>query len=691
MKKLFIAYLFFSFLILTVWGQNSQVEKLKYKINHSKEDTAKVNAILALSKSYFGTAPEKSISYGEIAQALSKKINYPKGQALAYKNIGIGYYNKGSYIEALQNYKLSLEIFTSLKDSLGIANIFSNMGNIYYIQGEDYKALDYYIKSLKIAENLKDKIRIATANGNIGAVYMNKRSTYYKALEYNLNSLKIGEEIGDKNIIGTSSVNVGQVYFDQGNTDLAIKYFQKSLSAFEGTENYSISLVFMGKVYLKNRDFNRAIGYFDQAYAYAKNIDAKLDMVIALVEAGILHEKNDDFKAALAKYKEAEKIAVKLGATDKLRDIYEGIANCLSHLKDYPGAFKYQKLLSTVKDTLYNKDADKKMGNLQFNFDLEKKQSEINLLQKEKEISAKEIKSKQLIQAALSGFLIVLFVLLAFVYRIYIIKKKTNIELEEKNVKIELQKSEITKSIEYAKKIQDAMLPEEDLIAEVLYNSFLLYKPKDIVSGDFYLCVNDNKKIFLAVADCTGHGVPGALMSMIGGNILNKLISDKGLTEPTEILDQLNTELIHALKQNKKEGNDGMDIALCVIDFYAGTLKFAGAYRPLWMLRDKELSEVKGSKFPIGGHQIHDERHFKTHDLAIKKGDRFYIFTDGFADQFGGENGKKMTTKKLKEFFRNTHSDSIIHQGNRLSNFFETWKGDNEQLDDVCVIGFEVS
>lgn len=692
MQKLALALFLFLWCNTTlVFAQTPQTEKLKEIIKNAKEDTAKVNAILAISKIYFGTAPEKSISYAEIAKTLSQKINYKKGIALALKNMGIGYFNKGSYVEALQNYKQALDVFSSIKDSAGVANMYNNMGNIYYIQNEDYKALDYYIKSLKIAEQLNDKIRIATANGNIGAVYLGKRSTYYKALEYNMNALKVGEEIKDNNIIGSSSVNIGEIYLNQGNTKSALNYFQKALIAFEGSENYPIALIFLGKAYAKKGEQSVAISYFEKAYSHAKNIDAKLDMVNSLIELGGIYEKDKEYKIALLKYKEAEDIATKLGSTERLKLSYEGLANSYSRVNDFTNAFKYQKLLTIVKDTLYNIDADKKFSNLQFNFDLEKKQSEINLLQKQKEISAKEIKSKQIIQAALSGFLIVLFVLLAFVYRIYIIKKKTNIELEEKNNKIELQKSEITKSIEYAKKIQDAMLPEEDLIVEVLYNSFLLYRPKDIVSGDFYVCINENKKIFLAVADCTGHGVPGALMSMIGSNILNKLITDKGLTEPTEILDQLNTELIIALKQNKNEGNDGMDIALCVIDFNENYLKFAGAYRPLWMIRNDELEEIKGSKFPIGGHhQIHDERRYTSHNVKINKNDRFYIFTDGFADQFGGLHGKKLTTKKLKEYLLTTKSENIKKQGASLTHFFEKWKGHNEQLDDVCFIGFEV-
>ncbi len=691
MKKLKLAFFIFSIFLYPLAQAQSNSAELIANLKNSKDDTSKVTTLLEISKSYFGISSGKSISYAELAKSLSKKINYKKGIALSYKCIGIANFNEGSYIEALQNYKQSLDVFASINDSIGVANMYSNMGNVYYYKGEDFKALDLYFKSLKIAELLGDKLRIASANANIGAVYIRKRSTYYKAIEFNLNALKIAEQINDKNILGTAAVNLGELYLDQGNTELALSYLQKSLKATEGTEIYASSLIAVGKVYSKKREYEMAIQYFKKAYDFAKSIDAKLDITAALIEMGKVYEKTKEYKKALVQYNEAEKLASKLEAVELLKSSYEGLANSFGTIADFRNAFKYQKLLTSVNDTLYNIESTKKQNNLQFNYDLEKKQSEINLLQKEKELTTKEIKNKQTIQFALLAFLAAVSGLLVFVYRFYIIKKKSNVQLEQKNKKIESQKSEITKSIEYAKKIQDAMLPEEDLIAEVLFNSFLIYKPKDIVSGDFYVCINENKKIFLAVADCTGHGVPGALMSMIGSNILNKLITDKGLTEPTEILEQLNSELIVSLKQNKNEGNDGMDIALCVIDFGAGNLKFAGAYRPLWMIRNHELVEIKGSKFPIGGHQIHDERFFKTHSIPIYKTDRFYIFTDGFADQFGGAYGKKLTTKKLKEYVLSTHTENIKNQGTSLSHFLEIWKGKNEQLDDVCFIGFEVS
>ena len=688
--KLFLSLLTALFISYSGLAQNQEIDSLQASLYGSLNDSLKVKTLNAISSNYLNTSPNDAILFANKAKSLANKINYMPGLAYAYKNAGIGYFNQGLYADAINQYKSALVIFELLKDKKGIANINSNMGNVYYIQGEDYKALALYIKSLKIAQELGDKLRIATATGNIGAVYMMKRATYYKALEYNLKALKIGASINDKNTIGTSSVNIGDIYLDQGKNEAALDYYEKSLKAFEGTENFSSSLLSIGKVYFKKRDYTSAIKFFQQAHDYATKIDAKLDVANSLIELGKAYEKSKDYKTSLAKYKEAEILTSKLGATEKIKYSYEGLANSYNSMADFKNAFKYQKLLTSISDTLYNIDAFKKLSNLQFNFDLEKKQSEINLLQKDKELSTKEIKSKQFIQFALLAFLAAVSVLLVFVYRFYIIKKKSNIELEQKNQKIESQKSEITKSIEYAKKIQNAMLPEEELIEEVLFNSFLVYQPKDIVSGDFYVCIKEADKIFLAVADCTGHGVPGALMSMIGGNIINKLISDKGLVDPSEILVQLNEELITSLKQNKNAGNDGMDIALCSIDFKKHELRFAGAYRPLYMVRGNELKEIKGSKFPIGGRQINNERLFKTNVVDLQVGDKFYLSTDGYADQFGGAKGKKLTTKKFKEYILSIKDKHIKQQGILFQNFFEKWMGNNEQLDDICMIGFEV-
>lgn len=255
-------------------------------------------------------------------------------------------------------------------------------------------------------------------------------------------------------------------------------------------------------------------------------------------------------------------------------------------------------------------------------------------------------------------------------------------ELAEKN-------NDIMSSIEYAKRIQEAMLPELNFVYKHLPDAFVLYKPKDIVSGDFYwFGIVDDKKIIAAI-DCTGHGVPGAFMSMIGHNMLNQIILEKKITEPAQILQQLNESVKSALKQQgkEKETQDGMDVALCVIDEKSDTLFFAGAFRPLILIKGQSLEKIEGDKFPIGGALFNIQRTYTTHQRKLTKGNTFYIFSDGFADQFGGPKAKKFMLKQLQSILINMQNLSMIEQHYRLLEIFENWAGNLEQVDDVLIIG----
>ena len=267
--------------------------------------------------------------------------------------------------------------------------------------------------------------------------------------------------------------------------------------------------------------------------------------------------------------------------------------------------------------------------------------------------------------------------------------------LAQKNKDIEHQKNEITQSIEYAQHIQQSILPDKEIIYEALPNSFVLYKPKDIVSGDFYAFTQKEGIIIIAAADCTGHGVPGALMSMLGSNILYQIINEKNILTPSEILFHLNLGVTESLKQNKNEGNDGMDIALCSFSYpLPGNngirFSYSGAYRPLYLIRNGELIETKATKMPIGGQQKNEERFYQNHEFELQKNDTIYLTTDGYADQFGGEKGKKLTTSKFKEMLVSIQHLSMSEQEKYLSNFIENWRGANEQIDDICVIGIRV-
>lgn len=258
-------------------------------------------------------------------------------------------------------------------------------------------------------------------------------------------------------------------------------------------------------------------------------------------------------------------------------------------------------------------------------------------------------------------------------------------------VEIETRHKEVMDSVNYAKKIQEAILPDLNEIFNHIPHSFILFKPRDIVSGDFYWFAHKNNISIIAAVDCTGHGVPGAFMSMIGNTLLNKLVLEKNIVDPGEILSKLDKEVNHALKQNRSdsESRDGMDVALLKIDYTKMEICYAGANRPLYYIKENQLTEIKASKFPIGGMQLENEKIFQNHILQVSPFDTFYISTDGFADQFGGV-GKKLMTKKFKDILVSIQDKKMSEQRMYLSNFIEEWKKDFEQTDDILVIGIRI-
>jgi serine phosphatase RsbU (regulator of sigma subunit) len=258
---------------------------------------------------------------------------------------------------------------------------------------------------------------------------------------------------------------------------------------------------------------------------------------------------------------------------------------------------------------------------------------------------------------------------------------------------IEEKNKDITDSINYAKKIQDAILPSLEYISSALPNSFVFFNPRDVVSGDFYWYSELDDKLIIIASDCTGHGVPGALMSMIGTSLLNEIVNHRDVTNPGEILDQLDLGIQKAFEKYTNqiaESKDGMDISVCTIDLSGQKLLYAGAMRPLIKISNGQLQEYKGDRFPIGGGTSYNKSKFRTQEVMISKGDFFYIFSDGFPDQFGGEKGKKFMNKSFKKLLIQIHKKSALQQSEELKNALESWKGTIEQVDDVLVVGFGI-
>lgn len=253
---------------------------------------------------------------------------------------------------------------------------------------------------------------------------------------------------------------------------------------------------------------------------------------------------------------------------------------------------------------------------------------------------------------------------------------------------LEHQNKEVTDSINYAQRIQKAILPSHRLIESYLPKSFVVYLPKDIVSGDFYWVEKKGNKVFFAVADCTGHGVPGAMMSVIGQNAINRVINEFAITKPSEILDKLTVLVEEAFSKSGSDVRDGMDIALCSLDTATNKLEFAGANNPVYIYSNNELKEIKATKQPIG--RFESKVNFVNHEVQLNSGDAVYLFSDGIADQFGGPDGKKYKYKRVKELLLQNNSKSHSEQKNNIITEFAAWKGKNEQIDDVCLIGIKI-
>jgi serine phosphatase RsbU (regulator of sigma subunit) len=271
------------------------------------------------------------------------------------------------------------------------------------------------------------------------------------------------------------------------------------------------------------------------------------------------------------------------------------------------------------------------------------------------------------------------------------VKERTSEVVKQKEI-IEENNKHITDSIKYAKRIQEAIIPGEDVVSSLLKNSFVLYKPKDIVSGDFYWIERKANKILFAVVDCTGHGVPGAFMSIIGFNGLNQIVNEYNYTKPSEILTQLNRTISMTLRQTVEDTmiRDGMDMAICCIDLDTNKLEFAGAFNPLFIIRNNEVLEIKGDKQPIGNFIGHDNYVFSNKEIDLLPDDKLYLFSDGYADQFGGPMGKKLKYNYFRQLLLENHSKPMQAQKEAIDTFFEQWKQGYEQIDDVCIIGVAI-
>ncbi|MDE3251200.1 MAG: tetratricopeptide repeat protein [Bacteroidota bacterium] len=427
-------------------AQNSNADSLKGVLSQSKEDTAKVNILISLSKAYVNSSPEVALSYGKQAKKLADSLHFTVGAAYALKYIGIYYYNQAKGVETLDNWLQSLNLFRSVNDKLGISNMLNNIGSLYYNQADDVKALDYYLQSLKISESLGDKLRIATALQNIGNTYLRTKANHPKALGYLLRALPLSKELGNQDAIVTINTNLGEVYYSKwesdsskASLDTALMYDRNALKASNNSEEVSTSFILnnIGKAYAAAKNFNLAIRYQKQSVELTRKLKANYYLGKSLLGLADTYRQAGDISSALATYKEGESYLKEAHAVEELKDTYDGLTKAYSSMGNDKKAFFYQTLYTNYKDSLFTIDREKKISSLQFDFDISKKQSEINLLTKDQALQELDLQKQKTTRNAFAvGFLLILII--AFVlYRGYRNKVKTNLILDKQKAQIE--------------------------------------------------------------------------------------------------------------------------------------------------------------------------------------------------------------------------------------------------------------
>ncbi len=709
--------------------------------------TSGYNKYISLIYNNTGTANRlkgelgKSLTFHNKALEQDRKEGNRKNESLSLNNLGNVFLKQGKYADAIKNYELSLEIRQDINDLVGIASSLNNLGLVYKNQGDLDRALAYYQNAYKIFEQSNDMVGLANALNNIGIVYRGNGNPE-RALENFLKALELFRELGNNLGEANTLNNVGNIYYQQEKFDQALEFYQSSLEKSEAlgdkssmagklsniggvylvlgqnekalqTTNKALSLQKeigdnqgqistlnnLGAYFKESGDLDKSLNYFLDAEKVQKRIGDHNYSTITLSSIGEIYKEKKQPEKGLNYLNRALKEAKTYGSIEDQIAVYGNLSLTYADLGDFKKSYDYQQLAVKVGDSLARVVGTRDLAEMQVKFETEQKQREIELLGKEKEVQDLKITKQNTIRNMIIAFSVLVVLMLILIYGRYRSKKKANEELDLKNQEIEQQKKtveeknwEITSSIEYAKRIQDAIMPSMQEIRASLPQSFVFYRPKGIVSGDFYWFSKRENTSYIAAVDCTGHGVPGAFLSMIGNDHLNQIVNMEKMQKPDEILNRLHQEIQVTLKQKHgvTENHDGMDVAMCAFDHTKNVLHFASANRYLYLIREGELSETKGDTVNIGGIMHEDVRQYTLHEIPLQKGDTFYVFSDGVSDQFGGESAKKFGYKRLKETLLEIHQKPMDEQHQAFEKTMVDWMGKEDQIDDFLLIGIRV-
>ena len=680
-------------------GQNKQLDSLENLLKTAKQDTNRVKLLIKVANRYKSIDPEKTVNYSKQALQLSQNIHYRTGIFKSFETLIHGMLYSNQYKEALPYLKNWEKACDSIGDLIEKAQCLNMKGQIYAQLGDYSKSVENFFAAIKLDEAADDKDALASDYGNIALVYEDMKN-YPTALEYIAKAMKMDSIMDNKKGYANAIGNLSNIYDEMGDHKKALIYALRFLLLEQELGNearVAAALSNIGSIYDAMNEHDKAIEYYIKSLPLAEKVGND-DIIIAnQLNIGNWYIDRSQFAQAIEMLKRATGLAIETGSKPHISECYRLLALAYNGQKDFARAYEYLDKFDQLRDTLLNEENTRQINQMSAMYEKDKQQIKIDALEKEKTLSVQIIEKQNNFRNVLI-LVVVLIVLFAIVLFIgFNNKRKANRLLELSNIEIQKQKEIITEtnksmtdSINYAKRIQESVLPAKEVKYDLFPDAFVLYQPRDIVSGDFYWFAEKNNKRIIAAVDCTGHGVPGAFMSMVGIGQLNNIVMQNNITKPSEILDQLQINIHSDLKQNNKDTGtrDGMDIAICSFDYKSKKIEYAGANRPLLIINKmkNDLITIDPDHFSVGGSDD-IAKTFTNHVFDLSLGDCFYIFSDGFPDQFGGPKGKKFRIKNLKELLLSISQKKMSEQEDILSKTFEEWKGNLEQVDDILVIG----
>ena len=646
----------------------SKADSLTKIIKSSANDSLKINAYIELCQFFIHQPTERS----EALKDMVLFCNQIKGahlQAFCLRKVGVIFGNVHEYDKALEHTFKSAELFEKLSHKEGLANCFNNIASFYNQKASLTKdaqflkrSIDYHLKSIQLRVEINDTSQLVNSYNNIGTTYVSMEE-YQKALEYFKMAFDIYTKKGEQSSIQMINMNLGECYYKLGLKEnnpgylrTALHYLLNVYRQFRSNDissRYGEINTMIGKIYFETNNLSVGLPYLQKGYLIGISSDDK---------------------------------ALIMESTNALSSAYEKTG-------DHKKSLEFLRLHLKYKDSLINEKNISSIEQMQTVYQTTQKDKQIDKLNSEKELKDAELGRQRTIIFSVIGAVISALILVIVIWSRYNLKKKANLQLHEAYQKIEVKNKQITDSINYAKRIQHAILPPKELLQKHLHNFFVYYAPKDIVSGDFYWYTEHNNRLFFAVVDCTGHGVPGALMSMIGNTLLHEIINQKNVVAPGNILTLLDKGVKNALRQSGSDlisQDDGMDISICSLEINnPQKLEYACANHSIFIKSNNTVAELTGDIFSIGGDYNLIEKTFETKKHHLEPGSFVILSTDGYYDQFGGEKGGKFLISRFETFLEQNNletpnNENLFHENILL------WRGLHKQTDDILVAGFKI-